>query len=107
MIEGGEDMTKWAREMTPIINIMAKGNFFINEIPEKYKSATVLRNPYSIPFSNFLIKKIQKIKIRAVLEASEKSEKEGKALINLIIKLIKEFNTSPSHSIFLSGEGRL
>jgi hypothetical protein len=87
--KGRENMTMWAREMTPIINIMAKRNFFINEIPEKYKSTTVLRNPYSVPLSNFFIKKIQKIKIRAVLEASEKSEKEGKELINLIIKLIR------------------
>ena len=91
MIEGGENMTMWAREMTPIFNIMAKENFFINYISKKYKSNACLENVNYIPLWNFLIKEIQKIKMNQNLGASKNPNEIILFLINLIIKLLKKF----------------
>lgn len=66
-------------------------NLIIKEIPRKYKSASCLANEETIPLPNFLIKKIQRIKISTVLETSKKRHHLLFSLINLIIKLINKF----------------
>ena len=76
-------------------------NLIIKEIPRKYKSASYLANEETIPLSNFLIKEIQKIKISTVLVDSKKRHHFIFQLINLIIKLINYFFSSPSDILFL------
>ena len=77
-----------------------ENNLIIKEITRKYKSASCLANEETIPLSNFLIKKIQRIKIDTVLETSEKRHHFIFQLINLIIKLINYFFSSPSDILF-------
>jgi len=66
-------------------------NLIINEISKKYKSDGCLENVNLIPLWNFLIKKIQKIKINQNLEGSKNPSRLILFLINLIIKLLNKF----------------
>jgi hypothetical protein len=66
-------------------------NLIINEISKKYKSDGCLENLNYIPLWNFLIKKIQKIKINQNLEGSKNPSHLILFLINLIIKLLNKF----------------
>ncbi len=80
-------------------------NFFNRKLAEKYKSSLVPQNQYRIPLSNFLIKKILRIKIATVLTASKNRYRIIFDLINLIIKLINYFFSSPADTFFLSRRG--
>ena len=75
-------------------------NLIIKEIPRKYKSASCLANEETIPLSNFLIKEIQKIKMDTVLVDSKNGCQNIFDVINLIIKLINYFFSSPSDIFF-------
>jgi len=77
-------------------------NLIINEIPKKYKSDACLENAENIPLSNFLIKKIQNIKIPPFLGNSEKRGLLIFLIINLIIKLLNKFYTTTPYTIFSS-----
>jgi len=66
-------------------------NLIINEISKKYKSDGCLENVNLIPLWNFLIKKIQKIKMNQNLEGSKNPSRLILFLINLIIKLLNKF----------------
>jgi len=66
-------------------------NLIINDISKKYKSDECLENTNYIPLWNFLIKKIQKIKINQNLETSKNRDHLILFLINLIIKLLNKF----------------
>mgnify|MGYP001626252810 CR=1 FL=1 len=70
---------------------MIHSNLIINEIPKKYKLGACLENTHNILLWNFLIKKIQKIKINAFPETSKNPSLIIFLLINLIIKLINKF----------------
>ena len=75
-------------------------NLIINDIPKKYKSEACLENVNYIPLWNFLIKKIQKIKINQNLEGSKNPSRLILFLINLIIKLLKKFIIIISITVF-------
>jgi len=66
-------------------------DLIINEISKKYKSDSCLENANYIPLWNFLIKKIQKIKMNQNLEGSKNPSRLILFLINLIIKLLNKF----------------
>jgi len=75
-------------------------NLIINDISKKYKSDDSFENTNYIPLWNFLIKKIQKIKINQNLEASKNPSRLILFLINLIIKLLNKFIIIISITIF-------
>jgi len=75
-------------------------NLIINDIPKKYKSEACLENVNYIPLWNFLIKKIQKIKMNQNLEGSKNPSRLILFLINLIIKLLKKFIIIISITVF-------
>jgi hypothetical protein len=75
-------------------------NLIINDISKKYKSEKCLENLNFIPLWNFLIKKIQKIKINQNLEGSKNRSRLILFLINLIIKLLNKFIIITSITIF-------
>jgi len=75
-------------------------NLIINDISKKYKSDACLENVNYIPLWNFLIKKIQKIKINQNLEGSKNPCRLILFLINLIIKLLNKFIIIISITIF-------
>lgn len=71
---------------------------FINNLLNENKNAlTCLENEENISLSNFLIKKIRKIKIATVLWTSKNGCQDIFGLINLIIKLINYFFHSSSY----------
>ena len=77
-----------------------ENNLIIKEITRKYKSTSCLANEEAIPLSNFLIKEIQRIKIDTVLVDSKNGCQNIFDVINLIIKLINYFFSSPSDILF-------
>ena len=77
-----------------------ENNLVVKEITRKYKSTSCLANEEAIPLSNFLIKEIQRIKIDTVLVDSKNGCQNIFDVINLIIKLINYFFSSPSDIFF-------
>ena len=75
-------------------------NFLNGKFGEEYKSLLVPQNKDRIPLSNFLIKKIPRIKITAVLAVSKNRCQVIFDLINLIIKLINYFFSSSPDTFF-------
>ncbi len=77
--------------------------FLYKKMSKKYKSVDVLQNEDTIPSSNFLIKKIQRIKIDTALVASKNGCQMIFELINLLIKLLNYFFSSLPFILFPKG----